>query len=55
MEQKPPTLWKPVQLPTIACLPTSVQNLMHTHSARDSVAIGLHRDPEEQFSLSSGF
>lgn len=30
-------------------------NLMHTQSTRDSVAFGLHRDPEEQFSLSPGF
>ena len=54
MEQRPPTPWKPVQLLTIPRLPAGIQNLVHTQSARDSMATWLRRDPGEQFSLSSG-
>ena len=55
MEQGPPTPWKPVQLLIIPCLLAGIQNVVHTRSARDSMATWLRRDPDEQFSLSSGF
>lgn len=54
MEQGPPTPWKPVQLLIIPCLLAGIQNMVHTRSARDSMATWLRRDPDEQFSLSSG-